>query len=78
MLTIEYRIPLPFTTEEYKIAQLYMVDKKSRLESTNGDDSTKAGIEILINEPYHNGPGGEGQYTRKVFHLSGKLPGWLR
>ena len=33
MLTKEYRIPLPMTVEEYRIAQLYMIAKKSREES---------------------------------------------
>ena len=33
MLIKEYRIPLPLTVDEYKIAQLYMIAKKSRQES---------------------------------------------
>jgi hypothetical protein len=33
MLIKEYRIPLPLTVEEYKIAQLYMIAKKSREET---------------------------------------------
>ena len=33
MLIKEYRIPLPMTVEEYRIAQLYMIAKKSREES---------------------------------------------
>ena len=33
MLVKEYRIPLPITVEEYRIAQLYMIAKKSREES---------------------------------------------
>jgi len=45
MLIKEYRIPLPFSVEEYKIAQLYMVDKKSRLESHGGSDDAKSGVE---------------------------------
>lgn len=34
--------------------------------------------QILENSPYSGGFGGEGQYTRKVFHLGQKLPSWLR
>ena len=30
MLIKEYRIPLPLSVEEYRIAQLYMIQKKSR------------------------------------------------
>ncbi|EFA84917.1 hypothetical protein PPL_01910 [Heterostelium album PN500] len=43
MLIKEYRITLPLTVEEYQIAQLYMVSKKSK-ETTKGGE----GIEILL------------------------------
>lgn len=39
MLIKEYRIPLPMTVEEYRIAQLYMIAKKSR-EETKVREST--------------------------------------
>nr|CAG4638237.1 EOG090X00NX [Cyclestheria hislopi] len=74
MLIKEYRIPLPLTVEEYRIAQLYMIAKKSREESC-GEGS---GIEILVNEPYSKGPGGSGQYTHKIYHVGSHLPGWLK
>nr|CAG4641444.1 EOG090X00NX [Eurycercus lamellatus] len=74
MLIKEYRIPLPLTVEEYRIAQLYMIAKKSREES-EGEGS---GVEILVNEPYTDGPGGAGQYTHKIFHVGSHLPGWLK
>ncbi|XP_046450431.1 protein retinal degeneration B-like isoform X2 [Daphnia pulex] len=74
MLIKEYRIPLPLTVEEYRIAQLYMIAKKSREESC-GEGS---GVEILVNEPYTEGPGGSGQYTHKIFHVGSHLPGWLK
>lgn len=95
MLIKEYRIPLPLTVEEYRIAQLYMIavsvvlssksisqvitfiylclQKKSREES-EGEGS---GVEILVNEPYTDGPGGAGQYTHKIFHVGSHLPGNL-
>ena len=68
MLIKEYRIPLPMTVEEYRIAQLYMIAKKSSQESTGGADSG-SGVEILVNEPYSEGPGGHGQFTHKVYHI---------
>lgn len=74
MLIKEYRIPLPLTVEEYKVAQLYMIAKKSR-EETRGAGS---GVEILVNEPYTDGPGGEGQYTHKIYHIGSHLPGWFK
>ncbi|XP_042885203.1 protein retinal degeneration B-like isoform X8 [Penaeus japonicus] len=76
VLIKEYRIPLPLTVEEYRIAQLFMIAKKSRQES-HGEGS---GVEILVNEPYENGPGpdGKGQYTHKVYHVGSHLPGWLK
>ncbi|KAL3691814.1 hypothetical protein R1sor_005465 [Riccia sorocarpa] len=69
----EYRIPLPFTLEEYEIAQLYMVAKYSASESSgdNGD-----GVEILKNEPFAD-KDRRGQYTHKIYHLASKLPSWL-
>ncbi|KAK6638198.1 hypothetical protein RUM44_008626 [Polyplax serrata] len=75
MLIKEYRIPLPLTVEEYRIAQLYMIAKKSRDESKG----VGSGVEILVNEPYEEGPGGKGgQYTRKVYHIGSHLPGWIK
>ncbi|XP_063066410.1 membrane-associated phosphatidylinositol transfer protein 2-like [Engraulis encrasicolus] len=74
MLIKEYRIPMPLSVEEYRIAQLYMIQKKSREESC-GEGS---GVEILENRPYSDGPGGEGQYTHKVYHIGQHIPGWFR
>jgi membrane-associated phosphatidylinositol transfer protein len=94
MLIKEYRIPLPLTVEEYRIAQLYMIavsiiskyrsstaplladfsQKKSRDESKGAG----SGIEIIVNEPYADGPGGCGQYTRKIYHVGSHLPAWVK
>lgn len=74
MLLKEYRIALPLTVDEYRIAQLYMIAKKSREESHGAG----SGVEILVNEPYKDGPGGEGQYTHKIFHVGSHLPGWFK
>lgn len=65
---------MPLTVEEYRIAQLYMIAKKSREESS-GQGS---GVEILVNEPYKDGPGGQGQYTKKIYHVGSHLPGWIK
>lgn len=48
--------------------------KKSREESRGAG----SGVEILINEPYEDGPGGAGQYTRKIYHVGSHLPGWIK
>ncbi|XP_059910817.1 membrane-associated phosphatidylinositol transfer protein 2-like isoform X3 [Gadus macrocephalus] len=74
MLIKEYRIPMPMSVEEYRIAQLYMIQKKSR-EETCGEGS---GVEILENKPYEDGPGGAGQYTHKVYHIGMHIPSWFR
>ena len=47
MLIKEYRIPLPLTVEEYRIAQLYMIAKKSKQES-KGADSGKINIQLIF------------------------------
>ncbi|XP_071946627.1 protein retinal degeneration B-like [Antedon mediterranea] len=74
MLIKEYRIPLPMSVEEYRIAQLYMIQKKS-LEESKGAGS---GVEIIVNEPYKKDDGCQGQYTHKVYHIGNHLPGWFR
>ncbi|XP_077376666.1 membrane-associated phosphatidylinositol transfer protein 2-like isoform X2 [Festucalex cinctus] len=74
MLIKEYRIPMPMSVDEYRIAQLYMIQKKSREESC-GEGS---GVEILKNKPYTDGPGGTGQYTHKVYHIGMHIPSWFR
>ncbi|XP_020327915.1 membrane-associated phosphatidylinositol transfer protein 2 isoform X2 [Oncorhynchus kisutch] len=74
MLIKEYRIPMPMSVDEYRIAQLYMIQKKSR-DETCGEGS---GVEILENKPYDDGPGGIGQYTRKVYHIGMHIPSWFR
>ncbi|KAI0218886.1 Membrane-associated phosphatidylinositol transfer protein 1 [Lamellibrachia satsuma] len=51
-----------------------IVHKKSREES----EGKESGVEILINEPYTDGPGGSGQYTRKIYHVGSHLPGWFQ
>lgn len=45
--------------------------KKSREESKGAG----SGVEILVNEPYSDGPGGQGQYTHKIYHVGSHLPG---
>ncbi|KAK2180833.1 hypothetical protein NP493_423g01019 [Ridgeia piscesae] len=50
------------------------LQKKSREES----EGKESGVEILINEPYTDGPGGSGQYTRKIYHIGSHLPGWFQ
>lgn len=34
--------------------------------------------QILVNKPYENGPGGSGQYTKKIYHLGARLPAAIR
>ena len=70
----EYRIPLPITVEEYRIAQLYSVAEDSKNETGGGE-----GIEIVTNEPYEDAElGGKGQYTHKIIHLQSKVPAFIR
>ncbi|KAL3123119.1 hypothetical protein niasHT_005052 [Heterodera trifolii] len=74
MLVKEYRVLMPLSVEEYRLAQLYMIQKKSRLESSGAG----SGVEIIRNEPYQNGPGGSGQYTFKIYHIGNRIPLWIR
>uniref|UniRef100_A0A8C6U0L3 Phosphatidylinositol transfer protein, alpha a n=1 Tax=Neogobius melanostomus TaxID=47308 RepID=A0A8C6U0L3_9GOBI len=72
MLIHEFRILLPISVEEYKVAQLYAVAEASKGETGGGE-----GVEVLANEPYKNGDE-EGQFTHKIYHTQSKVPGWIR
>lgn len=72
MLTIEYRIPMPCSVEEYRIAQLYMVAKSSEGHTSKGE-----GVEVLENEPYSDETG-SGQFTHKLIHIGSKIPAWIK
>ena len=70
----EYRIPLPMSVEEYRIAQLYMVAKFCREKSKPGE-----GVEIIKNEPFEDTEKGlKGQYTLKIIHLGSHIPAWAK
>jgi len=85
VLTKEYRIPLPVSVDEYKIAQVYMVAKMSKEQTGHGE-----GVEIVENRPYYenetttpDGAGGDnrkptGQYTHKIYHIGSRLPSWIK
>jgi len=72
MLIKEYRIPLPVSVEEYRVAQLYMIARISKQQTGHGE-----GIEILENKPYED-ENGSGQYTHKIIHVGSKIPGWVK
>jgi len=81
VLAKEYRIPLPLSVDEYKIAQVYMVAKMSKEQTGHGE-----GVEIKENRAYEGegdtstgDPGVEkGQYTHKVYHIGSRLPSWIK
>lgn len=75
---IEYRIPLPVSVEEYKLAQLYRVIQESKMITDNNE-----GVEIITNEPFEGkipkiNLTRKGQYTHKIFHLHSKIPRFVR
>jgi len=72
VLTREYRIVLPVSVDEYKLAQRYMVAKVSKEHTGNGE-----GIEIVENKPYED-DNSKGQYTHKIIHIGSRIPGWLK
>lgn len=69
----EYRICMPLTVEEYRIGQLFMINKHSHEQSQKGE-----GVEVVTNEPCEHPQYGKGQFTEKRIHLSSKLPSWIR
>jgi len=75
----EFRIPMPFTLDEYKLGQRYSVARASNENTTSSE-----GIEVLENKPYdHIEPNdpekkvSQGTYTKKIYHLKSLIPGWL-
>jgi len=69
----EHRIDLPLSVDEYHIGQLYSVAEASKNETGGGD-----GVEVVMNEPFDYGDGLKGQYTLKIFHLSTKVPKYIK
>ncbi|KAG7335845.1 hypothetical protein KOW79_000538 [Hemibagrus wyckioides] len=65
MLMKEYRICMPLTVEEYRIGQLYMINKHSHEQSEGGD-----GVEVIRNELDTHPKYGSGQVTEKRIYLS--------
>lgn len=68
----EYRIPLPISTKEYQVGQLYSVAEASK-DNTGGGE----GVEVVKNEPYED-ENSKGQYTYKIFRMESKVPPMIR
>lgn len=77
MKIVLFKIPLPLTTAEYKIAQLWSVAETSKNETGGG-----SGVEVLENKPCDerlpDGSPASGYYTKKIYHTKDKVPGWVR
>ena len=71
----EYRIVLPISVDEYRIAQVYMTSRTSLMEAESADG---AGVEILANRAAEHPKLGAAQYTKKVFHIDKRFPAWMR
>ncbi|BFZ18464.1 hypothetical protein BsWGS_21503 [Bradybaena similaris] len=82
----EFRIVLPMSVDEYHIGQLYSVAQASKNETGGGE-----GVEVKVNEAFDerthvpspklcaNGRDfTQGQYTHKIYHLSSKVPSFVR
>ncbi|CAG8441024.1 6955_t:CDS:2 [Diversispora eburnea] len=72
MLIKEYRVVNNCTCDEYQVAQLYAVAEASKAETGGGE-----GVEVIKNEQYDDEKG-RGQYTYKIYHLSSKVPAFIR
>ncbi|CAH1398978.1 unnamed protein product [Nezara viridula] len=78
MLITEFRIPMPFTLDEYQRGQMYTTIQTSLLESSNEE-----GVEVLKNEPFSDNadmPEGysSGDYTKKVYNFANRFPFFIR
>ncbi|KAL3113236.1 hypothetical protein niasHT_018390 [Heterodera trifolii] len=84
MLTREFRIVMPLTTEEYQIAQMFLMDEQSRqLDEIVGDKEVRVQV-VRDNEPFEgqnlcNGRFTSGHFSHKIYHFNSKtLPSLLR
>jgi hypothetical protein len=68
----EFRVVMPLSVEEYRIAQVYMITKMQQQQTHDSE-----GVEVLVNKPFEDEEFGKGQYTSKVYHLQSKAPAWL-
>jgi len=78
MLVKEVRITMPMSAEEFRRGQLYSCSKTSILETGGGE-----GVQILEDRPFKgkpmfNGMYNSGRYTKKIYHLESKAPGWIQ
>lgn len=78
MIVKEYRFAMPLSLDEYERGQRFSVAKASLNETGGGQ-----GVEIIQSEPFESDtvfPGNsvQGTYTRKIYHLKGKSPWFLR
>ncbi|KAH7729142.1 phosphatidylinositol transfer protein [Aphelenchoides avenae] len=74
MLIKEYRIPLPFTLEEYQRGQLYAVAESSQRETGGGE-----GVEVLEHRAFDSSSVRAGHhlcgtYTKKIYRVHSKAP----
>ncbi|KAF8039786.1 hypothetical protein BT93_B2103 [Corymbia citriodora subsp. variegata] len=68
----EFRIVMPISLEEYRVAQMYAVTKMQHQSRTDTE-----GVDILESRPFEDGEFGKGHYTSKVYRLQSKVPTWL-
>lgn len=69
----EYRICMPLTVEEYRVGQLFMINKHSHEQSQKGE-----GVEVVKNEDCEDPVHGKGRFTEKRVYLNSKLPTWIQ
>jgi len=69
MMIREFRIPVPLSAAEYRIALLYCTLKNSLFETGGGE-----GVEFVVNREHAEG----GQYTKKIYHIDSQVPTLLR
>ncbi|XP_014294275.1 phosphatidylinositol transfer protein alpha isoform [Halyomorpha halys] len=78
MLIKEYRIPLPFTLEEYRVGQMFSTAELSKMETKDGE-----GVEFITNEDFTGTPlfdnrFSSGVYSYKIYRIASRLPTFIR
>ena len=73
----EFRITLPLSLPEFEVGQRFVVAEFSKQE-TGGGEGVEVVVEKSFNDMHFEGRYCKGQYTKKKYHVSRKLPAWLK
>jgi len=70
----EYRIPLPFSVDQYRVGHDYVI-VRSTLDEIDAEGPSGMNCEMLASERCSDPALGQGRHTKRRFHFGSRLPG---